>query len=169
MMYVKSIEIEQFRQHTGKTTIDGLENGLCIIAGSNEAGKSTLLQAVRACLFDRHKSSIGKQFRPFGADVSPSVSITFEIEDVEYKLSKIFSTKKEGQTVLEFNGGKGNQRKEGDEAQAYLAELLDFDIPKSGASKQEMQGLAGLLWVDQAKAYETVELSDNPRRRVQSV
>jgi DNA repair exonuclease SbcCD ATPase subunit len=169
MMYVKSIEIEQFRQYTGKTTIDGLENGLCIIAGSNEAGKSTLLQAVRACLFDRHKSSIGKQFRPFGADVSPSVSITFEIEDVEYKLSKVFSTKKEGETVLEFKAGKGNQRKEGDEAQAYLAELLDFYIPKSGASKQEMQGLAGLLWVDQARAYENVELSDNPRRRVQSV
>jgi uncharacterized protein YhaN len=71
-LHLKSIQLEQFRQYTASTTIDGLDNGLCIIAGSNEAGKSTLLQAIRAALFDRYKSSVGEQFRPYGAAVSLS-------------------------------------------------------------------------------------------------
>ena len=168
-LHLKSIQLEQFRQYTASTTIDGLDNGLCIIAGSNEAGKSTLLQAIRAALFDRYKSSVGEQFRPYGAAVSPSVGITFELDGVEYRLSKVFSRKKDGEAVLEFTADKGKERKEGDEAEDYLAELLGFEFSKKGGSRAELQGLAGLLWVEQSKAYESVDLTDNTRRRVQSV
>ena len=103
------------------------------------------------------------------AAVSPSVGITFEMDGIEYHLSKTFSTKKDGGTVLEFTADKGKERKEGDEAEDYLAELLDFEFSTRGGSKPELQGLAGLLWVEQSRAYEAVELTDNSRRRVQSV
>jgi DNA repair exonuclease SbcCD ATPase subunit len=167
-MYLQSIRLEQFLQYQSETRINDLDEGLCVIAGSNEAGKSTLLKAIRACFFDRYKSGTARRFRPYNADVSPKVAMTFSVSDVEYSLKKTFSTKKEGEAVLEFTGGNGKERKEGDEAEEYLARLLNFVIP-SGASKIEQQGLAGLLWVDQAKAFEAVDLTDSSRRRVQSV
>lgn len=167
-MYLRSIRLEQFLQYQSEAMINDLDEGLCVIAGSNEAGKSTLLKAIRACLFDRYKSATARRFRPYNADVSPKVAMTFSVNDVEYSLTKTFSTKKEGEAVLEFTGENGKERKEGDEAEEYLASLLNFVIP-SGASKQEQQGLAGLLWVDQAKAFEAVDLTDSSRRRVQSV
>ena len=45
-MHFKSIEVVQFRQFTGTHLIEYLGPGLNIIAGSNEAGKSTLLNLI---------------------------------------------------------------------------------------------------------------------------
>ena len=50
-----------------------------------------------------------------------------------------------------------------------LAELLGFSYAQRGASKPEHQGLAGLLWVEQARAFEEVALSDQSRRQLHSV
>lgn len=168
-LQLKSIELEQFRQHGEATAIEGLESGLCIIAGNNEAGKSTLLQAIRAALFDRYKSSVGEQFRPYGAKVSPRVAITFELGGIVYRLNKVFSRKRDGSASLEYTCGSRTHRLEGTEAEDYLAELLGFEFAKKGGSRSELQGLAGLLWVEQTKAMAAVDLSDTSRRRVQSV
>jgi DNA repair exonuclease SbcCD ATPase subunit len=125
-LQLKSIELEQFRQHGEATAIEGLERGLCIIAGNNEAGKSTLLLAIRAALFDRYKSSVGEQFRPYGTKVSPRVAITFELGGIEYRLNKVFSRKRDGSASLEYTSGSRTHRLEGTEAEDYLAELLGF-------------------------------------------
>ena len=168
-LHLKSIALERFRQHSEATGIEGLERGLCIIAGNNEAGKSTLLQAIRAALFDRYKSSVGEQFRPYGANVSPRVALTFALGGIEYRLNKVFSRKKDGSASLEYTSGNRLHRLEGAEAEDYLAELLGFEFAKKGGSRSELQGLAGLLWVEQTKAMAAVDLSDTSRRRVQSV
>ena len=143
-MHLKSVQLEQFLQYQSATRIDGLDEGLCVIAGSNEVGKSTLLKAIRAGFFDRYKSGTARRFRPYNSDVSPKVALTFAVNGIEYSLKKTFSTKKEGEAILEFTGTNGRERKDGDEAEEYLAQLLEFDIP-SGASRIEQQCLAGLL------------------------
>ena len=71
----------------------------------------------------------------------------------------MFSTKKDGGIRLEASTG---QVWEGPEAEDELARLLEFTYPGRGASKPEHQGLAGLLWVEQGKAYEGVELLMTP-------
>ena len=141
----KSIEVERFRQFRSAAAVRDLDAQLNIIAGNNEAGKSTLLQAVRAALFDRYTSSVGERFRPYGAQVSPRVRLVFTVNDVEYRLTKIFSRRRDGQVILEAsNGGSW----EGPAAEDHLAQLLGFAYAGRGASRPELQGLAGLLWVE---------------------
>lgn len=163
---IHSIRLNQFRQYDGDHIIEGLQPGLNVIAGSNEAGKSTLLMAVRAAMFEKYRSSTGPTFRPYDAVVSPQVALGFSLDDVTYEISKVFSTKKDGEVRLVASNGKVW---EGPAAEDELASLLEFSYPGRGASKPEHQGLAGLLWVDQGTAYEGIELRDEPRRRIQSV
>lgn len=82
-MRFKSIEVDQFRQFRNEVAVHELAAGLNVLAGNNEAGKSTLLQAVRAALFDRYTSSVGESFRPYGAEVSPKVRLVFDLDGVE--------------------------------------------------------------------------------------
>ena len=51
-MRIRRIEVRDFRK-LGHVVIDGLADGLNVIAGGNETGKSTLVAALRAALFDR--------------------------------------------------------------------------------------------------------------------
>lgn len=162
----KSIEVERFLRFRSALTVRDLDAQLNIIAGDNEAGKSTLLKAVRAALFDRYTGSVGESFRPYGAQVSPRVRLVFMVDDVEYRLAKVFSRRRDGQAILEASDGRSW---EGPSAEDHLAELLGFSYAGRGASRPELQGLAGLLWVEQAKAYEPVSLTDRSRQRMHSV
>ncbi len=165
-MHFKSIEVEQFRQFRGAVAVRELAARLNVIAGHNEAGKSTLLQAVRAALFDRYTGSVGEHFRPYGAAVSPKISLVFDLGGTEYRLTKVFSRRRDGEATLEASGGR---RWEGPEAEDYLVERLGFSYAGRGGSRPALQGLAGLLWVEQARAYEPVALTDQSRRQVHAV
>ncbi len=160
------IEVSHFQQFREPVVIDGLERGLNVIAGENEAGKSTLLRALRAALFDRYKSTAAERYRPHDQVVSPRVSLDFSLAGQSYHLKKIFSRRKDGNLVLEAGDGR---RWEGPEAEDQLARLLGFDYPGRGPSKPEHQGLAGLLWVEQGSAHQPVVLGDQHREQVQSV
>lgn len=165
-MSFKSIEVDQFCQFRNEVAVQDLDPGLNVIAGNNEAGKSTLLQAIRAALFDRYTSNVGESFRPYGAEVSPKVHLVFEVAGVEYQLTKAFSRRRNGEATLEAADGR---RWEGAATEEYLAELLGFSYAAKGGSRTVLQGLAGLLWVEQSKAYESVMLTDQSRRQVHAV
>ena len=130
-MRLKSIEVEQFRQFRNSVAVHDLAPQLNVIAGNNEAGKSTLLQAVRAALFDRYTSSVGESFRPYGAQVSPKVHLVFDLDGVEYRLTKVFSRRRDGEATLEASDG---QRWEGPAAEDFLAELLGFSYAWAGVA-----------------------------------
>ncbi len=165
-MWFKSIAVSRFRQFRAAVEVRDLTPGLNVIAGDNEEGKSTLLQAVRAALFDKYTSSVADAYRPYGESVSPRVGLVFEIDGVEYRLDKVFSRKKDGEATLSAGDGR---RWEGPQAEDAVAELLGFSYAQRGASKSEHQGLAGLLWVEQARAFEAVALSEQSRRQLHSV
>ena len=165
-MWFKSVDVSRFRQFRAAVEVRDLAPGLNVIAGDNEEGKSTLLQAIRAGLFDKYTSSVADAYRPYGESVSPRVGLVFEIDAVEYRLDKVFSRKKDGEATLTASDGR---RWEGPQAEAFLAELLGFGYAPRGASKPEHQGLAGLLWVEQARAFEEVTLSDQSRQQLHRV
>jgi len=165
-MWFKSVEVSRFRQFRAGVEVRDLLPGLNVIAGDNEEGKSTLLQAIRAALFDKYTSSVADAYRPYGESVSPGVRLVFEIDAVEYRLDKVFSRKKDGEATLVASDGR---RWEGPQAEEFVAGLLSFSYAPRGASKAEHQGLAGLLWVEQARAFEEVTLSDQSRRQLHMV
>ena len=79
-MRIRRIQISNFHKLRGPLTLSGLGDGLTVIAGDNEEGKSTLLLALRAALFVKHKISAGvsEELLPFGSKVRPELRVDLE-------------------------------------------------------------------------------------------
>ncbi|NPT37974.1 AAA family ATPase [Paraburkholderia xenovorans] len=148
-MKLQSIAIQEFKQFTGRLVIDDLQPGLNLFVGPNEAGKSTIAEAVRAVFLERYKASHLKDLLPWGkASGQPSVEVSFDLDGTPCRLSKQFVTRqrcelKIGQSVF----GE-------DEAEDKLASLLGFSRAARGPLKAENAGVPGLLWVQQGGTQE---------------
>ena len=151
-MKLTRLRLEQFKQFREPYEIDALEPGLNLFTGPNEAGKSTLVAAIRAAFFERHRSGSVDELRPWGdAAASPTVELDFELGGQPYRLSKSFLQRK--RCALQCGG----QRLESTEAEDRLAELLGFRHAGRGASQAEHWGIPGLLWISQGSAHEIRE------------
>lgn len=71
-MRIRDIEIRDFRK-LRHVMVSGLKDGVNVITGENEAGKSTLLAAVQAALFQRHNvtGKVLDGMQPFGVPSDP--------------------------------------------------------------------------------------------------
>ncbi len=151
-MKLQRIRVEQFKQFRQPFEIGDLEPGLNLFTGANEAGKSTLVAAIRAAFFERYRSSSVEELRPWGdSSASPSVALEFSIGSRSYHLEKQFLGKKRCRLLtpgLELDGVA---------AEDHLAELLGFQHPGKGASRAEHWGIPGLLWIQQGRAQDIHE------------
>ncbi len=146
-MKLTRIRIEQFRQFRQPLEIRDLEAGINLFTGPNEAGKSTLVAAIRAAFFERHRSGSVDDLRPWGdVSASPTVEIEFETGGVTCLLHKSFLGRK--RCSLKY----GAQQLDGADAEDRLAELLGFSHAGRGASAAEHWGIPGLLWIQQGTA-----------------
>ena len=137
-------ELRRFRQ---PFELANLQPGLNLFSGPNEAGKSTLVRALRAAFFERHRSTSVDDLRPYGdSAATPSIELDFLINGVPHRLSKSFLGKKRCELFI------GPQRLEGVEAEDALAEKLGFQFAAKGASREEHWGIPGLLWMEQGAA-----------------
>jgi len=64
---IRDIEIQDFRK-LRHVKLSNLKDGVNVITGENEAGKSTLLAAVQSALFQRHNvtGKVLEGMQPFG-------------------------------------------------------------------------------------------------------
>ena len=147
-MYLKSLKLADF---AGIPSADlrSFERGLTVIVGDNEAGKSTLLTALRAAFFQKHRATgqAVKDLSPYSANGRPSVELCFEIDGRAYELKKAFLQKPMAE--LSWPGGSLS----GDAVEERLAELFRFTHPGAGEPKLDKhQGAFGLLWVEQGRS-----------------
>lgn len=148
-MKMSRIRIEQFKQFRHPIAIKDLEPGISLFTGPNEAGKSTIVEAIRSAFFERHRSSSVDSLRPWGdSSASPTVELEFVIGNKTYKLTKSFLGKKRCELQI------GPQRLDGAAAEDHLAELLGFQFAGRGTSAAEHWGIPGLLWIQQGKAHD---------------
>jgi len=148
-MKLRRIEVKDFRK-LGHVVIDDLGDGLNVIVGDNEAGKSTLLAALRAALFERHRvgGAAAAAMQPYNQSVRPEVALEFERGGVIWRLRKAFCQRQEAE--LSGNG----ERYTGDVVEDKLAEMFGFTPSSSGGTKpQEHHGVFGLLWVEQGMSH----------------
>lgn len=137
-------ELRQFRQ---PFELADLQPGLNLIAGPNESGKSTLVRAIRAAFFERHRSTSVDDLRPYGDSVAaPTIELDFLLDGVPHRLRKSFLGRKRCELQA------GSRRLEGQEAEDFLAERLGFQFAAKGASREEHWGIPGLLWIEQGSA-----------------
>jgi hypothetical protein len=94
-MKIRSLALENFRRFRAPVRIEGLTDGLNLISEPNETGKSTILEAMRAALFERHGSAGAfiKSLRPWGDETAPTVELCFELDDASWTVSKRFLQK----------------------------------------------------------------------------
>lgn len=143
-MYLTRLRVEQLRQFRQAYVLNDLEPGLNIFSGPNEAGKSTLVRAIRAAFFERHRSTSVEDLRPWDdSSACPTVEIDFTLNNQSCQLIKSFFGKKR------CNLRMGTQAMEGVDAEDHLANLFGFAFAGKGASKAEHWGIPGLLWVEQ--------------------
>lgn len=148
-MKLRRIRIEQLRQFRQPLEIRDLDPGINLFIGPNESGKSTVVQAIRAAFFERHKSGTVEDLQPWGdSSAAPGIQLDFDWQGEHWALSKSFLKRK--RCDLNIDG----QILSGDDAEEKLGELLGYQVPARGASKAEHWGIPGLLWIDQGTGQE---------------
>ncbi|MFP4147061.1 MAG: AAA family ATPase [Halorhodospira sp.] len=151
-MQIQRIRVTHFRKLAGPVEIGELPPGLAIIGGANEQGKSTLLEAIRAALFEKHSlgGEAARAMQPLDAAVAPEVELDFSVGGTTYHLWKRFVSK----AAAKLHGA--GQVWADDAAEEQLQALLGFERPGRGRSKSEHHGLWGLLWVSQGETFQAV-------------
>ncbi len=151
-MRLQRLRVEQLRQFRQPFELAGLAPGLNLFAGPNEAGKSTLVRAIRAAFFERHRSASVDDLLPWGEpSAAPTVELDFSVGGADYRLRKSFMHRKRCELQA------GAQQLDGEEAEQHLAELLGFRFAGKGASRPEHWGIPGLLWIEQGGAQDITE------------
>lgn len=146
-MRIRELGIENFRKFRQPVRLTGFGEGLNLVCEPNETGKSTILEALRAALFERHgaKSQRTRSFRPHGDEVAPSVDLVFEVDGQTWTLRKKFL---QGASVL-LEGRA--ERYQSDEAEEKLQSLLGFTRAGNTGADDDSRGALGLLWVEQGQ------------------
>ncbi len=157
-MKLRKLSVNQLKRFTVPTQLGELGDGLNLVVGPNELGKSTLLDALRAVLFERYSSRaqpiVALQNDRSGA--APVVELVFEVNGAEYTLTKRFV--RSAFAKLECPDGT---LLEADAAENELRNLLGFVEAGNRGATSESLGMWGVLWVLQGQSFGRPNLPDS--------
>jgi exonuclease SbcC len=100
-MEIRNVEISNWRgiSHLNLSFTEGLN----IIHGPNESGKSSIHEAVRACLLRKHSSNTkdNKAVRPWATRLKPVIKMKFHLAGSEWSVVKTFLSKVDSELLRE--------------------------------------------------------------------
>jgi DNA repair exonuclease SbcCD ATPase subunit len=165
-MKLRALELEQFRKFDRPIRIAGMDDGLNLVVGPNEMGKSTLFAALQAVLLERHRSQAQavRSFQPAGHDgASPRIALQLEVDGQPYRIEKRFLRRPSAELAL-----PDGRHLHGEAAE----EALDALLGGGGGgprSAPEVLGIWSLLWVGQGQSFVLPEIALGARATLQSV
>lgn len=147
-MRLTHISVEGVGRFEKAVTVLDLAPGLNVLAAPNEAGKSTLFKAVRACVFEKHsaRTDFLRALACETANLPVSVEIGFEHGGENYVARKSFLSSARASLS---RGGK--EIATGKTADEMLHETLGL---KQGGGRSIDSGAFGLLWVGQSQSFQ---------------
>lgn len=166
-MIVQSIRLENWKKFVDPVEIE-LKEGLNVLYGLNESGKTTILDSIITTFYSKHTSGSQKikSIKPWGTSLQPRASITFWKNGQEYRINKSFQERK---SVLERMNPDGWQRiAEGDHADQELIELVGGQL-SSRETKPELWGLGQTLWMIQGEPFISDDLNDETLSSLQTM
>ena len=132
-MRIHAITLKNIRAVEQLKLNDIPDTGVVLISGDNEAGKSTVLDALDLVLTTKH-SSAGrrvKALQPAGKDVGPEVELNATVGPYTFTIHKVFLRKKS--SVLTITAPR-NEQFTGREADEKLENILDENLDTALAS-----------------------------------
>jgi DNA repair exonuclease SbcCD ATPase subunit len=143
-MIIEGFEIENWTC-INKLTVSGLPpTGVIVLHGPNRTGKSSLVQALRACLMDYSSTSTAlKSCYPRGSGEKPTVSVTFTAGGTTCRIKKCFGSNK---SELSSRTSTGNWKVETTSAAEAHSRVCDY-----AGGDDSNKGLRQLLWLTQAE------------------
>jgi chromosome segregation ATPase len=160
-MKIRSVQLTNFRKFVGTVGVDGITDGVNLLVGQNELGKSTLLEAINAVIFEKAKSQTehAKSFRHFVNGTVPEVELAFDLDGMRWTIRKRFA----GQAGKALLTSSDHRRFEDEAAELELQRLLEFASRRGGGEP----GIWGTLWVRQGGSFGDAKLDDAGRRTLQ--
>lgn len=160
-MKIRSIQLTNFRKFVGTVGVDGITDGVNLLVGENEVGKSTLLEAINGVIFEKAKSQTEhvKSFRHFVNGTVPEVELAFDLDGTRWTILKRFG----GQSGKAVLTSSDHRRFEDEAAELELQRLLEFASRRGGGEP----GIWGTLWVRQGNSFGDAKLDDAGRRTLQ--
>ncbi len=168
-MIIHSLKVENWKCFRESAEFE-FSPAVNLIAGPNEAGKSTLIEAMTRGLFDKHTSSASElsKTQPWGTSLSPRVTVEFQKGENQYRIEKRFLSS--ARSILRrYMDGEWTEVHEGDRADQEVCKLFDTELYEHGASKPEHRGLAQLLWTTQGEFQLPDDLNATSRGQLQDV
>ena len=138
-MIIKSIQLKEVRKFNEAVKISGIENGLNVLSEVNEFGKSTIVDALYAVLFESHRT-FAKNIQNLvpSAGGNPQVKLEIEIDTKTYLVEKNWSNRKENKKAYIY---ENNEVIAADDlAENWIFEKLKFS---------ETNAPTGLIWLRQ--------------------
>ena len=135
-MIVEELELENWKVFRDRHTFR-FEEGLNLLVGPNEGGKSTLLRSLEYLLFVKHRSKAAEieALRPWETTLGPRGAVVFRTDGEQYRLEKQYLS--EARMVLaRAHEGRFVRIGEGSEAETALASLLSTS-PARGKGDRE--------------------------------
>jgi energy-coupling factor transporter ATP-binding protein EcfA2 len=143
-MILEGFEIENW-SCIKRVAVDGLPpTGVIVLCGPNGTGKSSILEALRACMMDNKSTSkaLGRGF-PKNSSDRPRVTVTFRAKGTTWRIMKQFNSK---ESKLESRTPTGHWKLETtDQTEAH-----ERTRQLAGGCDSSL-GLHQLLWLTQAE------------------
>ncbi|WP_157967103.1 AAA family ATPase [Elioraea thermophila] len=139
------VELEDVRRFSGRWRVGPFAPGLNLLAAPNEAGKSTLLEAIRSAILLPHRAQgeEARRLRPLAGGI-PTVTLVLADGAGLWRIRKRFAGTAGRAEVVAPDGRSWA----GDEAEEEIRRLFGLPPPAAGRGPPA-RGVWGALWVEQ--------------------
>ncbi len=155
-MKLRALELDQFRKFRRPHRLDGFVDGINVLCGPNEFGKSTILAAIRGLLFEKYNSSAQSvmAMRPWGSQAAPRLAMEFEIGGGTWRIEKQFLHRPTARLTA-----PDGRRFEASAAEEELQRVLGFGSAGKQGAKAGQMGVWAALWVTQRESVDQADLT----------
>ena len=159
-MKLISLGINQLKKFDVPTRLENLDGGLNVVIGPNEMGKSTILDGLRAVLFEKHSSKAQpvRELQNEANQSAPVIALTFELDGGRYRIKKRFVKKPYAELLC-----PDGRTLQGDTAEEELRAKLGFSEPNMRGAQPDSLGTWSVLWVRQGESFGAPEIPDSAR------